>query len=94
MKGLGFYFKKYKNKRYVSIKRDDGAARPAKYISELKEIMRKGLRSRMYTEMRPAFHTNWAVNECRQKDTVLRVILHSCAKQIAIVFHAGEGKGL
>jgi hypothetical protein len=32
VKGLGFYFKKYKNKRSVSIKREDSAARPAIYF--------------------------------------------------------------
>lgn len=31
-KGLGFYFKNYKNKRSVSIKREDSAARPAIYF--------------------------------------------------------------
>jgi hypothetical protein len=32
VKELGIYFKKYKNKRSVSIKREDSAARPAIYF--------------------------------------------------------------
>jgi hypothetical protein len=55
--------------------------------------MRKGLRSEIYTEMRPTFHTNWTVNQCWENDTVLRVILHSSAGQITIVFHSGVEKG-